>query len=120
MANEINLSINVGDIKEMLNNSLKDMVVKSITDNKKSIENSLDSMFKNGSIFDKKNTQFDSALDWAIETQFRDGITTAMEELNFKELIATKCKEIMSSNNFIAEIAEAKVRSSLGLPAKTN
>jgi hypothetical protein len=39
-----------------------------------------------------------------------------MTELNFKELIAQKAKELLSSENFIKDLAERKVRSSLGLP----
>lgn len=41
-----------------------------------------------------------------------------MEELNFKELIAEKAKEMLSNSDLIKELAEAKVRSSLGLPNK--
>ena len=41
-----------------------------------------------------------------------------MTELNFKELIAEKAKELLKSDNLIQELAEAKVRSSLGLPQK--
>lgn len=43
------------------------------------------------------------------------GLEKAMNELNFKELIAEKAKEILSDNNFIADLAEKKIRYSLGL-----
>lgn len=39
----------------------------------------------------------------------------ALDELNFKELIAEKAKQVLSDNNFIKDLAEQKVRRSLGL-----
>ena len=73
--------------------------------------------FKRAFFNDKKN-EFESALDYTIEIAFREGIEKAMTELNFKELIAEKAKELLKSDNLIQELAEAKVRSSLGLPQK--
>jgi len=70
------------------------------------------------SFFNNKDTAFDNALDYTIEAALREGLDKAMKELNFTELVAAKAKELLSEPNYIAELAEAKVRSSLGLPSK--
>lgn len=110
----LNVTLNSGDFKKIVIDTLSNSINKSLEKNKEHIETSLDSFFKNG-IFDNKRTDFESALDWAVESSFREGLNKAMEELGFKELIAQKAKEILSDSNFIKDLAEKKVRSSLGL-----
>lgn len=113
----IDIKLNVGELKEILKKSLTDTVEKSITKNKQQIESSLDNYFQKKA-FQFKESEFESSVDWAVEACLREGMTKAMEDLNFKEMIAEKAKEILSSDNFIKELAENKVRSSLGLPLK--
>jgi len=111
----LNVTLNAGDFKQIVKESLTDSINKSLEKNKEHIETSLDAYFKKG-MFEKRETDFESALDWAIESCFREGLNTAMEELGFKEIIAQKAKELLSDPNFIKDLAEKKVRSSLGLP----
>ena len=111
----INVTLNAGELKEIVKTSLSNSINKSLEKNKEQIELSLDNYFKKG-MFDKRETDFESSLDWAVESLFREGLNKAMEDLGFKELIAEKAKEILSDANFIKDLAEKKVRSSLGLP----
>lgn len=110
----INVTLNAGDFKQIVIDTLSNSINKSLEKNKGHIETSLDNYFKKG-MFEKRETDFESALDWAVESCFREGLNKAMEELNFKEIIAQKAKEILSDPNFIKDLAEKKVRASLGL-----
>lgn len=112
-----NLSINlsVGELTNMVKETIGNSIQKSLNANKDQIEKSIDGYFKKA-IFDNKESEFENALDWAVENAFRLGLEQAMTELNFKEMIAQKAKEILSNENFIKDLAEKKVRSSLGLP----
>jgi len=111
---DLNLTVNVGDLKQIVKDTLSSSINKSLEKNKQQIELSLDNYFKKG-MFDKRESDFDNALDWAVESCFRDGLEKAMEELGYREVIATKAKEILSDPNFIKDLAEKKVRQSLGL-----
>lgn len=111
----LNVTLNAGDFKQIVIDTLSSSINKSLEKNKEHIETSLDNYFKKG-MFEKRETDFESALDWAVESFFREGLNKAMEELGFKEVIAQKAKEILSDANFIKDLAEKKVRSSLGLP----
>jgi len=111
---DINVTLNVGDLKQIVVNTLTGSIEKSLLKNKEHIETSLDSYFKKG-MFEKRETDFESALDWAVESCFREGLNKAMEELGFKEVVAEKAKELLSDPDFIKDLAYKKVRSSLGL-----
>jgi hypothetical protein len=80
------------------------------------IQRALTEYFQKSFMSNKANA-FESALDWCVEGALREGLDKAMQELNFKEMIAAKAKEILSDSDFIKNLAEAKVRSSLGLPS---
>jgi len=114
---EFKIEINRKEIVDIINASIQSKIKKQLDSKIEDIEKSIGDYFEKGFFKDKMN-QFDSALDYTIETAFRKGVETAMEEMNFKELIAKKTKLLLSENNFISELAEAKVRSSLGLPPK--
>lgn len=104
-------------IQEVINEELIGFVKSNMEEQMGEIEKSVEDYFRHSFLSNKK-TQFDSALDWAVEAAFRDAINTAMDELNFKELIAAKAKELLQDDDLIKELAEAKVRSSLGLTNK--
>jgi uncharacterized membrane protein YheB (UPF0754 family) len=112
---DLKINLSVREITEMVKETIADSIQKSLNANKEQIEKSIDGYFKKN-MFNNKETEFESSLDWAVENAFREGLTKAMNELNFKELIALKAKEILSSEDFIKDLAEKKVRSSLGLP----
>ncbi|MFL1896814.1 hypothetical protein ACJRPK_13995 [Aquimarina sp. 2-A2] len=103
----------VETINETVQSKIKDQLNLQMDD----IEKTIGEYF-NRSLFNDKKTQFENALDYTVEMAFREGLNSAMEELNFKEMIADKAKELLKSDNLIQELAEAKVRSSLGLPEK--
>ena len=111
----LNINLSVKDLTDMVKETIGKSIQKSLDANKQQIENSIDGYFKK-SFLNNKESQFENALDWAVENAFQIGLQQAMDELNFKELIAQKAKEILSNENFIKELAEKKVRSSLGLP----
>jgi len=112
---DLKINLSVREITEMVKETIADSIQKSLNENKEQIEKSIYGYFKKN-MFNNKETEFESSLDWAVENAFREGLTKAMNELNFKELIALKAKEILSSEDFIKDLAEKKVRSSLGLP----
>lgn len=112
---ELKINLSVKELTDMVKETVGASIQKSLNVNKEQIEKSIEGYFNKG-MFDNKQTVFESALDWAVENSFRQGLEIAMEELNFKELIAQKAKELLSSENFIKDLAEKKVRSSLGLP----
>lgn len=114
---EFKIQIDQKQLTELFNNALAGIIEKSISNQKEQIEGTIKTYFDKG-YFKDKSTQFDNALDWAVECAFRDGLNKAMEELNYKELIAEKAKEILSDGNLINELAEEKIRTSLGLPKK--
>jgi hypothetical protein len=109
------IEINRKEIVDTINKGLQDKIKSTMDSQMGDIEKSIQEYFKKSFFNDKKN-QFDSALDYTIEIAFREGIEQAMTELNFKEIIANKAKELLKNDNLIHELAEAKVRSSLGLP----
>lgn len=111
----LNINLSVKELTDMVKETVGNSIQKSLYANKDQIEKSIDSYFKKA-LFDNKESQFESALDWAVENPFRLGLEQAMQELNFKEMIAQRAKELLSSENFIKDLAEKKVRQSLGLP----
>jgi hypothetical protein len=113
---KIDISLNVQELRAIMKDSLSASIQKGLAANKEQIEQSVNTFLRK-SFFDNKSTAFESALDWAIEQVFRDGLQQAMDELNYKELVAQKAKEILSNNDFIKDLAERKVRASLGLPS---
>lgn len=112
-----NIEIDSQKIKEQYSFVLNKIIEESLSKEKENIESTIKTFFDRG-FFKDKITGFEKALDWAIEACFREGVDKAMEELDFKELIAQKTKELLSNGTLIQELAEAKVRSSLGLPQK--
>src|SRR5690606_8814762 len=111
----LNINLSVKELTEMVKETVGNSIQKSLNASKDQIEKSIDGYFRKG-MFDNKQTHFESALDWAVENSFRLGLEQAMTELKFKELIAEKAKEILSNESFIKDLAEKKVRASLGLP----
>jgi hypothetical protein len=105
--------LSVDEIATIVKETIVSSVKKSISANEKQVEESMKEYFKK-SIFEKKMSQFESSLDWAIERTFREGVEKALIELDFKELVAEKTKEILSDGNFVKKIAEQKVRKALG------
>jgi hypothetical protein len=112
---KLEIVLSVKELTEIVNESIRGTVQNYLTANKGLIENSIYNYFKR-THFGKLESQFESSLDWVVESSFRLGLEQAMTELNFKELVAEKCKEFLSNENFIRDLAEKKVRESLGLP----
>ena len=104
-------------VKQRVNETIDASISKALRNKKEDIEKTLTDFVDKG-FFKDKTSSFDKALDWVIDRAFSDGLEKAMDELNFKEVIADKAKELLSNPDFISDIAEAKVRSSLGLPQK--
>ena len=104
-------------VKKRVNETIDASINKALKDKKEDIERALTD-FLNKGFFKDKTSSFDKALDWVVDRAFSDGLEKAMDELDFKEVIAEKAKELLSNPDFISDLAEAKVRSSLGLPQK--
>ena len=111
---ETEIKLTTADINDILKESVANIIRNKITQHKADIESGVDAIFKK-SVFDSKTTNFEKALDLAMENEFRIGIEMALKELDFKKLVAIKAIEILSDGNFIKEVAEKKVLSSLGL-----
>lgn len=109
------IEIDINKIKEQYNFVLNKIIEDSLSKEKENIQSTIKTYFDKG-FFKDKTTAFDNSLDWAIENSFREGVDKALNDLNFKELIFEKTKELLSNGTLIQELAEAKVRSSLGLP----
>lgn len=114
----IEFKIEEKELFTMVNQILFDQIKKSMVANTDNIQKSLNTFFEHGFLSNKKN-KFDESLDWVVECAFRTGVETAMEEMNLKEIISNKVKEIMTTE-FISDLAEEKVRASLGLGPKQN
>lgn len=111
----IDLGITVSVIQDMIKDNLSTSINNSLFKSKEKIDTSIANYFNNGGGFSKKESQFDSVLDWAVELIFRESLQQVLTELNYKELIVEKCREILSEDNFIRDLAEKKVKASLGL-----
>jgi len=110
----ININIDEKEISKILSESLKSKIEYGLARYSDNIDKSMQEAFYKKYAGNNDNI-FDRVLDWAIEDAFRDGLQKAMEELNFKEKIAVKAKEILQDDNFITKLAKAKVKESLGL-----
>lgn len=113
---KLKLELSVKDLHDIVKDTIGNAIKSSLSKNTDQINTSIDAYFHKA-FFQNKESQFESALDWAVENAFRLGLEQAMNELNYKELIASKCKEILLDNDFISRLAESKVRRSLGLPS---
>jgi hypothetical protein len=111
---EFKIEINRREIVDIINGVIHDKIKIIMKNEMENIEKSIKEYFNKG-FFNDKISIFDSALDYTIEISFREGIEKAMKDLNFVEIIASKAKGLLSNDSFIMELAEAKVRSSLGL-----
>lgn len=109
-----NITLNVGDIKAILETKVGEIIKSSITTNRIAIEKSITDYFTKG-FLNNKESNFDHALDWAVEAIFREEVKRAIDDLGFKEMVYEKAKELMSEDGFIRELAEKKVKASLGL-----
>lgn len=108
------IEIDRAQIVDTINTGIQEKVRAQMKAQDKDIDEAITQYFKK-SLFNNQSSRFESALDYTVEAAFRKGLEMAMEQLNFKEMIAQKAKELLSDNNFIAELAEKKVRASLGL-----
>lgn len=109
--------VNITDveIQEIVVRILTDAINKQMEFRFSEMENSIRKFFSEWD-FSNTKTQFERALYASTEGVFQAGISLAMEELNFKELVAKEAKKVLSDEAFIRSLAEKKVRASLGLP----
>jgi hypothetical protein len=108
------INITAGEIREILKDNVTSIIKKAVNKNLDNIETSI-SKFFTPERWDKKETEFENALNWAVELQLRDGLNQGLEEMKFKEMVATKVKEILSDETFLRNLAEKKIKQSLGL-----
>lgn len=111
---EIDVKLNAGELKQIVFESIKESVLTGLNKNKAQIENALDEYFKKET-FTKKMSEFENALDWAIEAAFRAGIESALKEVDLPELVKQKILRILADKDFVNDLAEKKIRASLGI-----
>lgn len=111
------LEIDRRKIIDIVSEGIHDEIKSVMKNSQKDIRLTIEEYF-NRDFFNRKTSQFEMSLDYTIENAFKEGLGKAMKEMDFTEIIATKAKELLSKDSFITDLAEAKVRSSLGLPAK--
>ena len=109
-----NINITTGEIREILKDTVTSIIKKSVDKNIDNIEIAI-SKFFTPAMWDKKETEFENALNWAVEIQLREGLNQGLEEMNFKEMVASKVKVILSDETFLKDLAVKKIRQSLGL-----
>lgn len=114
---EIKVEISAKEFKKIIEDTMVGSVKQAIKTQEKDIHDSIKNYFDRP-LFNNKQTDFEKGLDWAIEDAFRLGIQIAFDELDFKRVVADKAKEMMMQDDFINELANAKIRASLGLPEK--
>ena len=108
------IEIDRKEIAKTINESIQCKIKEHLNKNVGNIEDTISMYFKKSFLNNNQN-EFERALDYTIEIAFREGLEKAMEELNFKELLAKKAKELLSNDGLIIKIAEDKLRQSLGL-----
>lgn len=106
-------------IVELINEGVRDRISEELRAQSEHITMSIGEYFKKGFFRDIKS-KFDNALDYTVDEAFRQATGTVMKEMNFTELVAEAARKMMTDEGFIQELAEAKVRASLGLPKKEN
>ena len=111
---KIKVEITTEDISKSLRLITDDAIKVCLEAHKSTIRGQISEYFDKG-VYTKHKSKFEDSLDWAVEQSFRQGLTKAMEEIKFDEFISGKCKEILSDNDFVAKLAEDKIRASLGL-----
>lgn len=114
---KFNIEIDREEIIDLIKTTVKDRLIKQLKLQTENIDKSISEYFNRSFFHDKKN-DFENALDWAVEDAFRLGISEVMQELDFKSIIADKARELLKDDTLIHDLAEAKVRSSLGLNLK--
>lgn len=112
---KINLQIDQKDLNALLNKLLGGIIESSISQRRTDIEASIKKMFSSA-VFDSKRNDLEDAVHWNLNYFVDEGVKKALEELDYKTLIANKAKELLSDNDFIAKLAHEKVLRSLGLP----
>ena len=109
-----NINITTGEIREILKDTVTSIIKKAVDKNLDNIEKSI-SKFFTPEMWGNKETEFEGALNWAIEIQLREGLNKGLEDMGFKELVALKVREVLSDETFLRDLAEKKIKQSLGL-----
>jgi hypothetical protein len=115
MENNINITLNVGEIKQILQDKLGDIINSTIEANKANIQTQLNKYFSSTSIFSNNENEMGQAVDWAVESLYREAVTETLNKLEYKEHLKTKIEEILTDEDFIHKLAVEKVKKSLGM-----
>ena len=117
MEQEFKIRIDAKAIREQINASIQHKITTQLNAQEQDIEKSIKDFFYKGFHSITRNA-FENSLDYVIEGALRQGLEKAMEELGFHEMIAEKAKTYLQDDDILRELAEGKVRASLGLPQK--
>lgn len=110
----IDISLSKEDLKNMVTEVMLNSIKQTVGANRKQLNDSVAKYFEKG-FFNDKVSQFEKALNWAVEEAFRGGIYKAMIELDFEDLVAEKAKEVLSDKDFLESVAKEIVRKQLNL-----
>tara|TARA_B100002049_G_C15844750_1_gene276677 strand:- start:140 stop:484 length:345 start_codon:yes stop_codon:yes gene_type:complete len=102
-------------ITETVTAEIKESIKKGLEANKENISKSLNEYFKKGFFNDSGKNEFENQLDYTIEIATRAGLEIALEDLNYKQMIANKAKELLQTDDFLKQLAEDKIKKFLGL-----
>jgi hypothetical protein len=109
----IEINLDKKELEQIITEHIKSAVKKSVFENRVEIQDSINKFFKTNYI--DCTSSFSNQLNKAFDSSFKEALEIAFEELNIKELIKQKTKELLSADSFIKDLAEKKVRDSLGL-----
>lgn len=112
--NEIEIKLSITEMRQELNKFFIEEIRKQLSFSEKEIRAQLNQFLERKS-FSSRESQYESALDWAIEDGLRRGVQSALEELSFAELVKARVVELLSDKEFLTELAREKVKKSMGL-----
>lgn len=114
---EFKIEIDAEAIRKQIDEAIQYKIKRQLEAQNNGIEESIKDFFYKG-FHSNVQTRFERSLDFVIDNALQQGLDKAMEELGFIEMIAEKAKIYLQDDAVLKDLAEEKVRASLGLPPK--
>lgn len=104
------IEIDINDINQVIKNRIIEKVITILNKNDDNLTTQIDNFFRK-SFFDNKNSLFETALNDSLDRIFRQSLEEVMNDLNVKEIVIKKLKELLSSDEYFKEIVYKKIKS---------
>ena len=112
---EITLKLDVKEIKDSMNEKVTKIIENRLSFNQSKIEAQIDKFFEKKFALNQSNSDFENALDWALELLYRNAFENVIKTLNYQEMVEKKIQEVIKNDDFITRLAKQKVANSLGV-----